>query len=281
MARDAVSQDLLYVTSLGTDDVYVYSYPQGHLQGRLTGFYQPLGECVDKAGDVFIANTLAGNIREYAHGGTSPIATLSDPDYPGACAVDPTTGNLAVTNANSPTANSFVSIYKGAKGHPKGHYMDPHISVMYNCGYDDSGNLFVDGVTSGSAFRFAELPRGMNSFRNITLNESISWPGGVQWDGKYIAVGDYDGAVVHQFTIHGTKGKKVGSTSFGSGAQYVEGFWIQGSTIVAPDNFIISGSKGYSNVLLYKYPAGGNATKVINERRRVSPVYGSVVSLAH
>ena len=71
--------DLLYLTDEGADDVYVYSWPRGELKGTLTGFDAPNGECVDKAGDVFVANEDESQILEYAHGGTSPIETLSDP----------------------------------------------------------------------------------------------------------------------------------------------------------------------------------------------------------
>ena len=45
------------------------------------------------------ANDGASQMVEYAHGGTSSIATLGDPsEYPEGCAVDPATGNLAVAN---------------------------------------------------------------------------------------------------------------------------------------------------------------------------------------
>ena len=91
IAPDAKKKDLLYISDRGTNDVYVYSYPRGKLNGTLTGFNDPDGECVDKTGDVFITNFLSSNIIEYAHGGTSPIATLSDPGYyPADCSVDPT-----------------------------------------------------------------------------------------------------------------------------------------------------------------------------------------------
>ena len=83
MARDAKSQGLLYVSSYRTDDVYVFSYPRGRLVGTLAGFNGPDGECVDSAGNVWITNTLQSQQVEYAHGGTTSIATLNDPgEYP-------------------------------------------------------------------------------------------------------------------------------------------------------------------------------------------------------
>ncbi len=56
MAADAQRRDLLYVSDLYNDHVNVYSYPQGKLEGVLTGFQAVHYECVDSAGNVFIAN---------------------------------------------------------------------------------------------------------------------------------------------------------------------------------------------------------------------------------
>jgi DNA-binding beta-propeller fold protein YncE len=94
---------------------------------QLSDSNNPFGECVDKTGDVFVAefggNAGTAAILEYAHGGTSPIATLSDPGYhPESCSIDPTTGNLAVTNDDGP-----LGIYTGAKGDPA-YYADPKAS---------------------------------------------------------------------------------------------------------------------------------------------------------
>ena len=72
MAPDAKSHDLLYISDQGNQAVYVYSYPSAKLQGTLTGFTRPEGECVDKAGNVFIVDEAASVIFEYAHGGKSP-----------------------------------------------------------------------------------------------------------------------------------------------------------------------------------------------------------------
>ncbi len=117
--------DLLYVSKY--DDVDVFSYPAGKRVGTLTGFQSPGGLCVDKAGDVFVTNFGASNIVEYAHGGTKPIATLSDPyQEPDDCSVDPTTGNLAVANIGG-----SVSIYEGARGHPK-QRTDSEIAYMFS-----------------------------------------------------------------------------------------------------------------------------------------------------
>ncbi|HEU5479584.1 MAG TPA: hypothetical protein VFU90_07100, partial [Candidatus Tumulicola sp.] len=180
MDPSAVTSDLLYVSDTDTSEVYVFSYPQGKPKGALTGFTDPAGVCVDAHGNVFVTNTGGFNVLEYAHGGTTPIATLKDAGYfPVGCSVDPKTGNLAVTNfATSSSTQGNVVIYKGAKGRPTGFYTNPNMSEMLLCGYDASGNLFVDGTTASSAAKFAELPSGKTKLVLLTLNQSIASPGG-------------------------------------------------------------------------------------------------------
>jgi hypothetical protein len=81
MAAGAKRMSLLYVTDANNGTVSVFSYPKGTLEGTLTGFEEPYGECTNKAGDVWIVDDETATIAEYAHGGTSPIATLSDSGY--------------------------------------------------------------------------------------------------------------------------------------------------------------------------------------------------------
>ena len=42
-------------------------------EGKLTGFNQPLGDCVDGKGDVFIVISQSAQVREYKHGAKGPL----------------------------------------------------------------------------------------------------------------------------------------------------------------------------------------------------------------
>jgi hypothetical protein len=273
MAPDAKSKDLLYVSN--TNTVTIYSYPHGKLEGRIRFGFVPVGECVDKKGDVFITNLDTEQILEYAHGGTKPIATLESPTAdPYGCAIDPTTGNLAVSSLGFGT-NGSVGIYKNARGTPT-IYRDRSFQEYEFCGYDASGNLFVDGDNKDAAFEFAELPKGGGALKSVTLNQNIGWPGGVQWDGKYVTVGDQTAPVIYQFVIQGTSGTKVGSTSLGgSDVGAVAQFLILGHRLIVPNGCTGSCT---GNVLYYDYPAGGEATKTITNGVRYP--HGLVVSKA-
>jgi len=287
MAPGVTKQDLLYVSNINAGSVAVYSYPEGKLVGTLTGFHQPDGLCSDKKGDVWIVNSenshSGEDIVEYKHGGKTPIATLDDygQDLVG-CSVDPTTGDLAVTNIVSySNAQGSVAIYTHAKGTPK-LYTDPQMFAVYFCGYDDKGNLYVDGtqVVQSGVFQFAELPKGKTKFTNIALKgATIHFPGNVRWDGKYMAVGDQeytqlssgnDESAIYQTT--GAGGKIVGKTVL-KGSGDIIGFSIEGKTVIGPD----VQWKGEGNAFIWNYPAGGKPIKTL---KGFDGPYGSAVSLA-
>jgi hypothetical protein len=277
MLPEAVGRDLLYITKPfypGPRDAYVYTYPQGKLVGRLAGLGAPEGECVDKEGNVFIVNsyvdTYDSAVYEYAHGGTSPIATLYIP-YAGAtgCSIDPTSEKLAVSGGSRAAVVSIFA-YKPKRGwrFPKT-YTVPNTSYGSFCGYDAKGNLYFDGTNQSQAFELAELPSGSDSFTTVTLNQSISAPGQVQWHDKYLAIGDagVSPSVIYQFSISGSSATEVGSTTL-SGSKRVEQFWIQGNAVIGPD---YSGT----DAGFWPYPSGGSATRTIS----LNSPFGATVSL--
>jgi hypothetical protein len=231
MAPEAKREALLYVSNSWT--VTVYSYPKGKLVGKLKHFYRPLGECVDQAGDVFIADGSA-QVFEYAHGGTKRIATLSMTGYePVGCAVDPTTGNLAVT-WNEGLSQGYVAIYPHGSGTPT---LFSNGNMLFTfCGYDPAGNLYVDGQSSKeNEFLFAELPKGGSTIENITLNQGFENGGAVQWDGNYVAVGDDEAQKIYRFTVSGSSGTLEDTVVLGN-AETVYQFWIEGKKVVGSDD---------------------------------------------
>lgn len=256
--REAKNEALLYVTTSGHGTfggygyVSMFAYPKGTLVGTLTAFSNPNGACVDKAGNVFLSDTNDKEIFEYAHGGSAALRTLVDGQPPYGCSIDPITGNLAVANGDG-----SVSIYRDAKGIPKT-YHGSLISAYY-CAYDSNGNLFVDGYKSYSSnaiYQLVELPHHKSSLENITLNQRLITPTGVQWDGTYVVVGDGDPEhhAVYRVEVSGTQGVIEQEIPLPNADP--EGFWIDGSRLINPDYFT-------DEVQYFKYPAAGSATKVI------------------
>jgi hypothetical protein len=258
MSAESSKGALLYVSDFY--GVQVYSYPSGAQVGSLTGFQSAAGLCVDKAADVFVTDTLASDIVEYAHGGTTPIAILLDPnEAPFRCSVDPTSGNLAVTDIDS----HDVSIYPDARGQPR-LYSDPY-ALMEACGYDDKGNLYVNGRRT----HIAVLPKGAKAFRDIRLSKPLDYPANIQWDGTYLALGDGETHVIYRVKVSGSNGTVIGVTHLG-GAQDIGQFWIQDNRIIGPDS-----SLGQAN--FWRYPAGGAVKKFVGG---LTLPYGSAVSIA-
>jgi hypothetical protein len=288
ISTGAATKDLLYISNYDTDSVAVYSYPQDKLVGTLSGLAGPDGVCSDKHGDVWIVNNAESveyGIFEYKHGGTQPITILADLDqFAVSCSVDPTTGNLAVTNlAAYGSGPGTLALYTHAQGSAK-LYSIPKMAEVYFCGYDDKGNLFVDGKGKQGEFQFAELPKGKRTFTNILLKAQVIFPGDVVWDGKYVAVGDqqyervgspaeYDSAI---YRTTGAGGKKVGTTVLGD-SNDVAGFAIVGKTVIGAD----LSPYGYAepnNVPVYNYPAGGKPTKILS--KGIDQPHGVALSVA-
>ncbi|HEV3090405.1 MAG TPA: hypothetical protein VGX91_03070 [Candidatus Cybelea sp.] len=294
MLPEAKNEDLLYVSDLEAQAVYVYDYrgKANKLVGTITGFFNPEGLCVDKKGDVWVTNDSSvgdHQVFEYAHGATSPMQTFEDPDgRVNGCAVDPVTGNLAVTNFWGATEGvGGVSIYVGAKNGTPESYSSDNIYYYYYCGYDDSGNLYVDGLSYGSNFGFAELPEGGSSFDDITLDQEIYLPGGVQWDGKYLAVGDQVAvkhnfnSVIYQFSLSGSTGTEVNYIE-PPDANEVAQFWLPRVGIGGKKNGeatrVIGPNGGGHDTLIWAYPnPGSNPLRTISGEN--DPI-GATVSFA-
>ena len=268
ISPDAKGKSLLYISDYGSNDVYVYSYPKGTLVGTLTGFSGPQGLCSDAKGNVFVDNTNTSQVIEYAHGGTTPIATLSDPgQYNVGCSVNMTSGDLAVTNIISTTSGpGSLSIYAKAKGNPKV-YSDPNAARMYFDAYDGN-TLYVDGSTSGGTFYFAAFAK--NKFTDLTVKgATINFPGGVFFD-KVLTVGDQSGSngtsIVYSVKVKGKTATVTGTTT--TTATDCVQYTIDGKTLICPD-------AGQASVEFYKFPAGGSPTKTISG---LSEPIGSAVS---
>lgn len=280
MAPEAKPTDLLYASSIG-GRVMVYDYPSGGLVGTFTvatgiGVW---GICADRDGDVFITSqqsATSSSVYEYAHGGTTPIATLHDDGYAANdCSSDPVTGNLAVTNYDfGPSGGSNVAIYTGARGKPH-HYGDSKLSVAF-CGYDEKGNLFVDGR---GTYQLAELPKGGSKLENIGLNKHLVVPGGVEWDGTHLAIEDGGYvrrfAAIDRFALAKSKAGIVGVTHLRGQPNRGATFWLESGNVVS-----VAGQQD-TRVGLWRYPKGGFYTRLFHGQGvRGDSLYGVTVSKA-
>jgi|HubBroStandDraft_5_1064220.scaffolds.fasta_scaffold04630_6 hypothetical protein len=204
---------LLYVSNEFYGNVYVYNFDTGAEVGILTGFEGPQGQCVDAAGDVWIADSLqstgyyTGRIVEYQHGATTPKEILTGYGLPTSCAVDPKSGDLAVVNSGG-----GITIFK-----PSGsltNFVSPECQYMGSPGFDDQGNLYVEGWSQSYGGQICELPA--HGTHLVTRKTDVSGVAsdGIMWDGKHLTVEapdqtNPDVAVIYRVVSRGASGKLI------------------------------------------------------------------------
>lgn len=193
------SQSLLW-----TIDVYVYAYTlSGQQAEELTGFAEPVGLCSDPSGDIYVVDANKQLVYVYAPGQSLPFYIYDDlGQSPSSCAYDPTSGNLAVANA----AN--VTVFPPASGEPLV-YTNATMTSYAFLGYDESGNLYVDGDGPHGRLALAELTAGGKSLTRISisnLSKGTHRAGGLVWDGQDVVVADSYSTVIYRIAVSGHSG---------------------------------------------------------------------------
>lgn len=252
------NQTLIYVT-IGKS-VSVFAYPSGKLVQTLPLVSEPDDICSDSNGNVWIPEPskyfTTGYLLEYAHGGTTPIATLDEAYPPEACAVDPSTGDLAVVNDQG-----SIAVFPDAQGTPT-YYSGGSAVPCCSVSYDNSSDLFFAGYT-GSALSVGWLRKGASTLNSFRLRPRQRPKSGLAWDGQYLVVA-VNPVYMFKYAIYGTHGKKVGTLSLD--IHKMADFAIRGSLLVATDDYT-------SAVDYFHYPSG-KPIKVI------SGVHGNGVTIS-
>ncbi len=270
-------KELLYISDQVTDHVFVYDYKTRRLVGRLNGFYKPAGQCVDSRGDVWITDSTAEAVVEYAHGAGRRTKRIRTAGLANSCSVDPTSGDLAVSDSSTPRRGSEIEIvdFTGKRRA----YWSTSCQSIVQVGYDNEGNLYVSSSSEASSSSVCELPHGGTALTQVPIDGTIKVPGGVMWDGEYIAFTDrlysYDYSAIYQAEPNGSGGLHVvGETVFeggGSGdckfSDLVQPFIVgsqntpsndeQGNVVVGSNYQCEYPSGGYA-FSYWAYPRGGN-----------------------
>jgi hypothetical protein len=281
--RSWISQDIesthkLLFVSDASGVVWIYKMPSLEIKGILTGFQAVNGMCSDGKGSVWVAMSGFEQMWKLAHDG-SIVRILQDTiGTPIGCAVDPTSGNLAVSNAANNTDSSHIGgsilVYPGAAGDPAEYWCVSCLISYGFAGYDTNGNLFVDGKNASNVFALAELPAGSsttNQLKAINIEGGTLYdPGMVEWDAArhYLVIGDQScgnerATCVYRAKIFGSTAKITGRTTLLDSAgnpicDMIQGT-LDGNTIAGSD--YDGGSCGHpSGTDLWPFPAGGQAT---------------------
>ncbi len=210
--RPGSKQGPLIYSNGSLSAVLIFDF-SGDLVGELGGLDEPTGLCSDATGDVYVTDMDLQLIYKYPAGGTLPVDIYDDRgNLPIACAVDPTTGSLAVINEGTEGTNGDVAIYPPGNDSNPAVYATPNLSIYSFGGYDPSGNLYVDGTGAKQSFQLAVLEKGSGGLVPVPvsgLNNKKHRVAGVLWDGTYVAVGDALAGAVYRLAVAGGSAKVV------------------------------------------------------------------------
>jgi NHL repeat len=259
----AKGSSLLYVSDAETNEVYIYTYPAAALVGSIAGFKNPHGLCSDSAGNVYVTDTGNSKIESFPHGSVIPTKSFADKNqYPVGCTIGSKQNTFFVSNSGDIKGGpGSVTVYEGDS---HGSYQLPNIVTAAYITHDGRGDLYVDGTDASGDFELDELVEGQPQFKPATLNQHIGRPGGVEADGKYIAIGDES-----TNTVYLTSGTSVVGTIVLNGASEVVQFTIDGNTLIGPDD---------GNATIGFWPLQGGPPSQVISGSYLSKPTGSTIS---
>jgi hypothetical protein len=298
---------LLYVGDLYFNLVNVFTMPGLVLKGQITNgsFSAVEGLCNDTQGNIWVVSDGNQTIFKYSRTGTELGSVADSYGYPGSCAVDPTTGNLAVGNFfNSSFGPGQVVVYAAGSGSGTT-YSYASQGAYYYVGYDATGDLYTDGCaayrcTSGETL-LSELPKGSSTMHGISITGgTVEYPGNVIWSktNRYLNVfdqlcGGINAGCAYWVTISGSAGTITGVTKFsnssggntcdlvaatvpGNGEKFAAGVdynpKISGALLCSGGGYLTSSVYRWAN------PAGGIPTNSYSNTLDVYEPFGATVS---
>jgi hypothetical protein len=269
---------LLFISDHATGDVDIFALPGLKLEGTLTGFHDLGSECSDRSGHVYIVSqALNGTIGEYSRTG-SLLNSYTDPyGSPAACAVNPTNGDLAVTDnisyCGSDCSAGHVLIFSSPSSPPKV-VQNPVEDNYDSVGYNPRGVLWEDGSDFNGHVLLSSC--GNKKCKTINLSGgSIYSPGTVLWDkthanwvifdlncNRYGSGSGYGGACSYPVSAQGVLGPQTMYLTDNGGqvCDLVQAVIAPGGKSVAGGDYDWCGYD-HSVVARWGYPSGGNPTK--------------------
>lgn len=172
---------LMFASDSGLEEVDLYSLPSMKLKGQLTGFNYPQGLCSDTHGNVYVTDTNNTVVDEYSHAGVLLAGYPDNYGLPVGCAVDPATGNLAVTDiVNDGSGPGEVQVFSSPSSQPQ-ILVNPNQYFYYFVGYGSGSVLWVSGRDASGVYMLSRCGTTTCSAIDLT-GGTLYFPGAVQWD---------------------------------------------------------------------------------------------------
>ncbi|HVN69299.1 MAG TPA: hypothetical protein VMU38_06605 [Candidatus Binatia bacterium] len=255
----ATTGDLMYAVSSNHSFVYVLTYPKIKLIDTIGGFSPAAlrGVCSDEAGNVYVVDQgsvpqhTQSHVFVFRHGETNPNRVLKAPSGIRNCAVNSSSGDLAViTDTNSPT----LALYHHGRGSP----------TLYNGGpfsagaYGANGRLYlVTPWPTGQTVAVLDHHPG-SAIQYLNLDRNVPWAGNAQWNrGTLVVTAQARGEQQFVYVIKpqgAARGKVVQISTLERRTKEVPRHGlpdqIEGDTLIAPGP--------HSGLLdFWEYPKGG------------------------
>jgi hypothetical protein len=197
---------LLYAADIDEGAVEEFDYPSGTYIGDATGFEYPYGMCSDKSGNAYAVDFDEQTVSEITYGTTTIAKTVDTSDgYPIGCAVNPKTGDLAVTLFEGGAEGvGSVEIFKGGIGGSATSYT--YTDYTWPAGYDSKGDLYAEGEDGSCDDCLWTLQAGSSTPEEVTWSGgSFEFPAAIEFDGKQLIVGQQEVNDTYEDGLYPTK----------------------------------------------------------------------------
>jgi hypothetical protein len=276
---------LLFETDVNLGDVYIFTLPGLKLEGTITGFSDPLTECSDASGNVYVVDAGDEVVDEFSHAGKQIATYQVASDNPTACAVNPQNGDLAVTS-NTKSGIS-VLVFSSPSSSPTVLSI-PKLTETDFMAYNQNGELWVDG-NYYEHFASARC-RGSKCKPFRVRNAKFFAPGTVQWDGvgKTWVVFDQScdnenpGSCSYTVSRQGRLAHQTSYNNYNHNAVCILPQGVIGGS--SGQQFVVGGDWEYETcgdgsnaVYVWPYPAGNNPTNYATLPNAARP-YGAAIS---
>ena len=245
--------------------------------GTLAHFNQPLGECVDAKSDVWIVDS--NGLTEYAHGGTKSIGSISMypryyGDHPYSCAIDPTSGEIAISIINRYQGNDAGLVLICDSEGDCASYVTHARAYIYFVSYNKNGDLYADGIKIDKNILWMAMRPHGGVFQKFTIKGAtmIRPEDLVNAEGVFSvgAPGSSGNSIIYQV---GADGTVIGTTQLSQANGCNQFAIVREYEVRACDLPNFDGA----NVTKYDYPAGGDPVVTIKGKfaRPFAAVYGN------
>ena len=172
------SSSVVYAVSSNTNTILIFDVSRKVLGrcGSITGLSSPEGIFVDQHANLWVADTYARNVYEFAPGDRSPMKTLSDPHgQPADVVVDEATGTVYATDYANDTDKTVVAeVYENGSTTPTRTLNDPNMRNASSVAVDRDGNVYATLMTPANTPQVDKWIGGSGNPQNLGLTGLIS-----------------------------------------------------------------------------------------------------------